>query len=155
MKPIFAGNKCFTLEEFENLEELEIAGELNLSHLKITKLPKKLKVGGSLNLSYSSIEILPDNLFVGITLDLTGTPVTKLPHNLKVGWALFLFDTKIDFLPNDLDVDFNIYTSDPDNIKGNLISYRGTDFVKLYKDNSIKFMLSLLEEVKADTPSLV
>ena len=77
-------------------EELNVKGNLNLSHSEIETLPKGLKVGGTLYLGNSkSLTSLPEGLEVGMHLDLTETNITSLPKGLKVGMSLYIDETPL------------------------------------------------------------
>jgi hypothetical protein len=71
-------------------KDLNIEGDLNLSNLKITSLPKGLKVGGNLTLGGTKIKSLPEGLEVGGFLDLGHSNITSLPKGLKVGGNLYI-----------------------------------------------------------------
>ena len=72
-------------------EDLTFKGDLNLSNLKITSLPKGLKVGGNLILENSKLTSLPEGLEVegDLYLDLSKN-ITSLPKGLKVGGNLYI-----------------------------------------------------------------
>ena len=83
-------------------EDLHIKGDLNLSNLKITSIPKGLKVGGRLDLTDSDIETLPEGLEVGHSLWLAGClGLTSLPKDLKVGGSLYIYRTKFTEISDD------------------------------------------------------
>jgi hypothetical protein len=71
-------------------KDLNIEGDLNLSNLKITSLPKGLKVGGNLILENSKLTSLPEGLEVEGDLYLDHTSVISLPKGLKVGGNLYI-----------------------------------------------------------------
>ena len=58
-------------------EDLNVKGDLDLSDLEITSLPKGLKVGGDLDLYNTEIRLLPQGLKVGGYLYINTTPLTK------------------------------------------------------------------------------
>ena len=83
-------------------KDLNIEGDLNLSNLKITSLPKGLKVGGRLDLTDSDIKTLPEGLEVGGSLWLAGCwGLTSLPKDLKVGGNLYIYRTKFTEISDD------------------------------------------------------
>ena len=88
---------------------LTIGGHLNLNHTPIQQLPAGLTVGGSLNLGYTPIKQLPVGLTVGGDLNLSRSPIKLLPAGLTVGGGLDLSDTLIEQLPADLKVGGNLY----------------------------------------------
>jgi hypothetical protein len=83
-------------------KDLNIEGDLNLSNLKITSLPKGLKVGGRLDLTDSDIKTLPEGLEVGGNLWLAGCwGLTSLTKDLKVGGSLYIYRTKFTEISDD------------------------------------------------------
>jgi hypothetical protein len=74
-------------------EDLNIEGDLNLSDINITSLPKGLKVRGYLDLRFSSVTSLPEGLKVGDDLYLHYSKITSLPEDLKVGGNLHIGNT--------------------------------------------------------------
>ena len=82
-------------------KDLNIEGDLNLSNLKITSIPKGLKVGGSLILVGTKIKSLPEGLEVGGDLNLRGLEIQSLPKGLKVLGVLYIFNTKLEEYSNE------------------------------------------------------
>ena len=72
--------------------DLNVKGDLDLSHTEIESLPEGLKVGGWLDLAYTFIESLPEGLKVGGHLDLIETDIKFLPKGLEVGRNLYIED---------------------------------------------------------------
>ena len=62
-------------------EDLNIEGDLNLSDINITSLPKGLKVRGYLDLRFSSVTSLPEDLKVGGNLHIGNTLLKKYTNN--------------------------------------------------------------------------
>ena len=78
-------------------DELNVDGDLNLSHTNITALPRGLMISGYLDLfNCTSLKALPDGLQVVWSLYLNGcTSLRSLPNGLKVGGDLNLEDTPL------------------------------------------------------------
>ena len=91
---------------------LTIGGHLYLDRTPIEQLAAGLKVGGYLDLSYSTIKLLPVGLTVGGDLNLHKTPIKELPADLKVGGDLNLSGTPIKQLPAGLTVGGDLDLSD-------------------------------------------
>ena len=75
--------------------DLNVKGDLDLSHTEIESLPEGLKVGGWLDLAYTFIESLPEGLKVGGHLDLIETDIKFLPKGLEVGRNLYIDDSPL------------------------------------------------------------
>jgi hypothetical protein len=114
-------------------EELNVKGDLNLSHSGITSLPKGLKVGGNLLLTGSKITSLPEGLNVVDVLCLYNTEIESLPKGLKVGDQLDLRWTKVTSLPRGLEVGGFLRIGDTD-----LEDYSDDDLRKMVKPGFIK-----------------
>mgnify|MGYP000174622780 CR=1 FL=1 len=69
-----------TIAETNNLTDNN--GNLDLSNIKITKLPDNLTVDGSLNISNTKIYKLPHNLTVKGDLNIGYTDIKKIPSDL-------------------------------------------------------------------------
>ena len=82
-------------------EDLTFKGDLNLSNLKITSIPKGLKVWGNLTLVGTKIKSLPEGLEVGGDLNLRGLEIQSLPKGLKVLGVLYIFNTKLEEYSNE------------------------------------------------------
>ncbi|MFR5682626.1 MAG: hypothetical protein ACLUD1_00730 [Clostridia bacterium] len=72
-----------TIAETNNLTDNN--GNLDLSNIKITKLPDNLTVDGSLNISNTKIYKLPHNLTVKGDLNIGYTDIKKIPSDLCLG----------------------------------------------------------------------
>jgi hypothetical protein len=108
-------------------EDLDVKGNLDLSHSKITSLPEGLKVEGNLILVESEIISLPEGLKVGVDLDLRNSYIESLPEGLEVGDELDLAYTYITSLPKGLKV-------------GGLLIIIESDLLK-YSDEEIRKMI--------------
>ena len=76
-------------------EDLNVEGDLKLSHLEISFLPEGLKVKGDLDLSYSKIKSLPEGLEVVDNLFLHNSKIKSLPKGLKVWGDIIINKTKL------------------------------------------------------------
>ena len=77
-------------------EDLNVQGDLKLSHSDITSLPEGLKVGGDLYLMFSTISSLPEGLEVNGNLNLYKcVKLASLPEGLKVWGDLDTRYTKL------------------------------------------------------------
>ena len=77
--------KLFYAPEEITDEDLNVAGDVDLTSTPITSLPDNLKAGGDLDLSYTSITSLPDNLKVGGNLYLYNTSLAKEYDEIQIG----------------------------------------------------------------------
>lgn len=89
-----------------------VVGSLNLSNTEVVELPAGLKVvNGGLDISYTHISSLPKGLNVGDYLAANGSNLTELPEDLIVGRWLDISCTPISRLPESLKVGNSIYIS--------------------------------------------
>ena len=114
--------------------DLNVKGDLDLSHTEIESLPEGLKVWGNLSLYYCKhLTSLPKGLNVVGNLDLIASNVEFLSEGLKVGGGLMLQDTNINSLPKGLEVRYNLYIGDSP-----LIKYSAKKLREMIKPGFIK-----------------
>ena len=93
-------------------EDLIVQGDLDISTLNITHLPKGLKIIGNADFRFSSLKTFPKNLFVEGDLNFEWTRFKSLSDDLYVGRNLFLSDSDIETLPKGLKVGGILFISD-------------------------------------------
>jgi hypothetical protein len=93
-------------------EDLIVQGDLDISTLNITHLPKGLKIIGNADFRFSSLKTFPKNLFVEGSLNFEWTRFKSLSDGLYIGRNLFLSDSDIETLPKGLKVGGILFISD-------------------------------------------
>jgi len=73
-------NRGITISD--NLEKVEVTGDLDLRYLEIEELPEGLQVVGNLDLRDTAITELPEGLKVGGKLYIRYTNITEIPQHL-------------------------------------------------------------------------
>jgi hypothetical protein len=106
-------------------EELNIKGDLGLTHSSIESLPNGLRVKGHLWLLGSEIKSLPKGLYVGGWMDVSHTYIESLPDNLYVGGHLWFKYSNIGEIPK------NLYV-------GGELDIEETPLAKKYTDEEIR-----------------
>lgn len=113
-------------------DNLKVGGFLSVTWNKnMTELPNNLNVKGDIYLTHTPIKSVPDTLKVGGHFYLDNTKITALPDNLKVGGDLYLTRTPIQSLPDNLNVKGDLYLNKTPISK----KYTKEEILKMIKDS--------------------